>query len=43
MYLEDVFYNFVITAREYTVSGLALIGAAYLLVQGIKAFRKLEG
>ena len=43
MYIEDILYNFIITAREYTVTGLALIGAAYLLAQGLKLHKKLEG
>lgn len=43
MCFEEAFYNFVITAREYTVAGLALIGAAYLMVQGLKLHKKLEG
>lgn len=43
MYLEDILYNFIINAREATVSGLALIGAAYLLVQGLKLYKKTEG
>ncbi len=38
MYIEDAFYNFVVTAREFVGTSCSVVGAIWMLAKGIEMF-----